>query len=228
MVFKLSGRFSNCPDGFQTVRTVFKLSGRFSNCPDGFQTVRMVLKQSVKNRKERLLRTFLTCRGKADPRASSGKFLRVSSCYPECFRFLCLCHHHHHYDDNYHNGPPDIDRQGSASLYSFPNPQLASSTPSRRACKLSSSKMWSDFFLSPQTYLHDQTVFSLIYTILWSPALVVWSNHSARVNENEVKWSERMLVALPIRWKIRWSRRSHLRSRVAKRTRPLSGSLPAL
>ena len=32
--------------GFQTVRTIFKLSGRFSNCPDGFHTVRMVLKLS--------------------------------------------------------------------------------------------------------------------------------------------------------------------------------------
>ena len=28
---------------------------------------------------------------KVDPRASSGKFLRVKSRYPESFEFLCLC-----------------------------------------------------------------------------------------------------------------------------------------
>ena len=49
---------------------------------------------------ERCLRTFymsqerftrfFTCRGKVDPRASSGKFLRVKSRYPESFRFFCL------------------------------------------------------------------------------------------------------------------------------------------
>ena len=33
---------------------------------------------------------FLTCRGKVNPRALSGKFLRMNSCYPESFRFLCL------------------------------------------------------------------------------------------------------------------------------------------
>ena len=41
--------------------------------------------------RERGLRVFLTCRGKVDSRASSGKFLRLNSRYPESFRFLCLC-----------------------------------------------------------------------------------------------------------------------------------------
>ena len=30
--------------------------------------------------------------------------------------------------------------------------------------------------------------------LLGSPALVVWANHSARVDQNQVKWSVRILV----------------------------------
>ena len=30
--------------------------------------------------------------------------------------------------------------------------------------------------------------------LLGSPALVVWANHSARVDQNQVKWPERILV----------------------------------
>ena len=40
--------------------------------------------------RERITRFFDVSR-KMDPRALSGKFLRVKSCYPESFRFLGLC-----------------------------------------------------------------------------------------------------------------------------------------
>ena len=97
-VSKLSGQFQNCPDGFRTVRMVSKLSGRFQNCPDGFKTVR-----AVSNIELREALTFIFGMSRAVftrffdmtwdvyARASSGKFLRVKSCYPENFRFLGLC-----------------------------------------------------------------------------------------------------------------------------------------
>ena len=40
--------------------------------------------------RKRGLRSFFMCRENVDPRASSGKILRVKSRYPESFRFLCL------------------------------------------------------------------------------------------------------------------------------------------
>ena len=41
--------------------------------------------------RKRELRAFWMCREILDPRALSGKFLRVKSRYPESFRFLGLC-----------------------------------------------------------------------------------------------------------------------------------------
>ena len=43
--------------------------------------------------RERITRFFELSR-EMDPRTSSGKFLRVKSCYPESFRFLGLCNEH--------------------------------------------------------------------------------------------------------------------------------------
>ena len=105
--WKLSGHYENCLDGLKTVRIVKKLSRLFRNSLDGLITVRTVsnciksilkIIQIVMSR-ERITRFFVCCkRGlrifymswEMFPRASSRKFLRVNSRYPESFRFLCL------------------------------------------------------------------------------------------------------------------------------------------
>ena len=109
MVSTLSGFFQFCPRGFNSVRTVLILSGRSKYCPDDFYTV-----YTVKSVRKVLLSTFICherwftcffiCRDRwfthffmsreVYLRASSGKFLRVKSCCPESFRFLCLWQYH--------------------------------------------------------------------------------------------------------------------------------------
>ena len=64
---------------------VSKLSGFFqifSHFPDGFKTIRKSWEAN---------KCFLGLSRETVSRASSGKFLRVKSCYPEIFGFLCLC-----------------------------------------------------------------------------------------------------------------------------------------
>ena len=109
----LSGQFRYCPDVSNTVRTASILSGWFQYCPDGLNAVWIVSVLSILSKLSGKfyypllylargdlrafsyvatgdLRTFYMSR-EAYLRASSGRFLRVKSCCPESFRFLCLC-----------------------------------------------------------------------------------------------------------------------------------------
>ena len=117
-VSKLPGFFQiffHFPDGFKTLRIFpnhFPFTGQFHNCLDfsrSFPIIWMVLKLSgcdyhiycilakehwiriIWQCCERQTRTFLGLSRKTDACASSGKFLRVESCYPESFGFLRLC-----------------------------------------------------------------------------------------------------------------------------------------
>ena len=97
-----SGRFPYCPDGFNTVWTVSLLNFKVNDehciyalsiyafaCHIIFNTCGQRRSRRFYMSRERIT-AFLTCHEKVDPRTSSGKKLRVKSCYPESFRFLCL------------------------------------------------------------------------------------------------------------------------------------------
>ena len=88
MVSELSGFFqmtANFPDDFKTVR-IFP----FFYCIVLYYSSRTLNTHSLAMSWEANTR-FLGLSRETVSRASSGKFLRVKSCYPEIFGFLCLC-----------------------------------------------------------------------------------------------------------------------------------------